>query len=186
MDDPARNVAVVEANGRTVFESGGNPMKITRLSALSVLVLCLFFPELATGQGQSPAKGEALVNIDSQGVGAHGYDPVAFFADGKAVKGNPQYQRSYGGATYYFQSAANKDAFDKEPAKYVPQYGGYCAMAMATGKLEDVDPIYFLVYDGKLMLQQNEKAHIIFAQDAAGNLKKADQNWVKFQQTATY
>jgi len=108
MDDPARTVAVVEANGRAVCESEGNPMKITRLSALGVLVLCLFFPELATGQGQSTAQDKALVNVDSQGVGAHGYDPVAYFTDGKAVKGDSRYQSSYGGATYYFQSAANK------------------------------------------------------------------------------
>ena len=186
MDDPARTVAVVEANGRAVCESEGNPMKITRLSALPVLVLCLFFPELATGQGQSTAQDKALVNVDSQGVGAHGYDPVAYFADGKAVKGDSRYQSSYGGATYYFQSAANKDAFDKDPGKYAPQYGGYCAMAMALGKLEDVDPNYFVVHDGKLLLQKNEKAHMMFAQDVAGNSMKADQNWAKLQQAATH
>lgn len=179
-------MAAVEAKGRQFFENEANLMKIIRWSALSVLVLCLFCWEPATGQGQPPAKDKALVNVDSRGVGAHGYDPVAFFADSKAVKGNPRYQSSYGGAIYYFHSPANKDAFDKEPVKYVPQYGGHCAMAMAMGQLEDVDPNYFVVHDGKLLLQRNQKAHMMFAQDLAANHKKADENWAKLQRPATY
>jgi YHS domain-containing protein len=186
MDDPARTGAVVEANGRAVCESEGNLMRMIRWSALSVLVLGLFCPELATGQGESPAKDKALVNVDSRGVGAHGYDPVALFADSKAVKGDPRYQSSYAGAIYYFHSAANKDAFDKEPVKYVPQYGGHCAMAMAMGQLEDADPNYFVVHDGKLLLQRNQKAHMMFAQDLAANHRKADENWAKLQRAATY
>jgi len=59
-------------------------------------------------------------------------------------------------------------------------------MAMALGKLEDVDPNYFVLHDGKLLLQKNEKAHMMFAQDVAGNSMKADQNWAKLQQAATH
>jgi YHS domain-containing protein len=144
----------------------------------------LFCLELITGQGGSPAN-KALLNLDSQGVIAHGYDPVAFFTDSKAVKGDPRYHSSYGGATYYFHSATNKDEFDHEPAKYIPQYGGHCAMAMAMGQIEDADPNYFVVHQGKLFLQRNQKAHMMFAQDIAANHKKADENWAKLQQTST-
>jgi YHS domain-containing protein len=161
-------------------------MKTIRRTVLGVLVLCSVCLQVATLQAQSATQGKALVNVDSQGVEAHGYDPVAFFTVGKAVKGDPKYQSSYGGAIYYFQSSANKDAFDKDPGKYAPQYGGYCAMAMALGKLEDADPNYFLVYDGKLLLQKNEKAHMMFTQDPTGNTMKADQNWAKLQQAATH
>jgi YHS domain-containing protein len=110
-------------------------------------------------------------------VGLHGYDPVAYFTDGKPVKGDPQYHSNYDGATYYFRSGDDKAAFDKEPQRYAPQYGGYCAM----GKLEGGDPNYFLVYDGKRFLQRNEKAHMMFSKDPEGNRKKADENWSKLQ-----
>jgi YHS domain-containing protein len=135
-------------------------------------------------RGQSSAQTKTPVNVDAQGVGAHGYDPVAFFTEGKALKGAPQWQSNYGGAIYYFQSSANRDVFDKEPAKYAPQYGGYCAMALTIGKLEDVDPNYFLVHEGKLLLQRNEKAHMMFSKDPEGNHRKADENWAKLQQSA--
>ena len=127
------------------------------------------------------AQAKKLLNVDSDGVAVHGYDPVAYFTEGKAIKGDPQLQSVYERATYYFQSAAAKEAFDKEPAKYAPQYGGYCAMAMTMGKLEDVDPNYFLVHDGKLLLQRNEKAHMMFAKDPLANHKKADESWEKMQ-----
>lgn len=127
------------------------------------------------------AQAKKLLNVDKDGVAVHGYDPVAYFLGRKAVKGEPQFQSSYAGATYYFQSAADKEAFDREPGKYTPQYGGYCAMAMTMGRLEDVDPNYFLVHDGKLLLQRNEKAHMMFGKDPAANHKKADENWEKLQ-----
>jgi len=133
------------------------------------------------GSARLAAQAKPLVNVDPNGVGIHGYDPIAYFAEGKAVKGDPQYKSSFGGATYYFKSSVNKAAFDKEPNNYAPQYGGYCAMAMTMGKLEDIDPNQFLVHDGKLLLQRNEKAHMMFAKDPARNHKKADENWAKLQ-----
>ena len=122
------------------------------------------------------------VNVGANGVGLHGYDPVAYFTEGKAVKGDPQFSTSYGGASYQFKSGENKTAFDKEPAKYAPQYGGYCAMAMTMGKLEDADPTFFLVHDGKLLVQRNEKAHMMFMKDPSANHQKADQQWAKLQE----
>lgn len=127
------------------------------------------------------AQTKPLVNVDGNGVGIHGYDPVAYFTEGKAAKGNPQYSSNYGGAIYYFKSSDDKAAFDKDPAKYAPQFGGYCAMAMALGKLEDADPTFFLVHDDKLLLQRNEKAHVMFLKDPAGNHKKADEQWKKLR-----
>jgi YHS domain-containing protein len=159
-------------------------MKTDRLLSLVLLGISALALSSVIVRGQSSAQTKTLVNIDSQGVGAHGYDPVAFFTEGKAVKGAPQWHSTYGGAIYYFQSSANRDLFDKEPAKYAPQYGGYCAMALTMGKLEDVDPNYFLVHEGKLLLQRNVKAHMMFSKDPEGNHRKADENWAKLQQSA--
>ena len=90
------------------------------------------------------------LNVDQKGVMLKGYDPVAYFKQGKAVKGEPKYSSVYEGATYFFASSADKSEFEKSPAKYKPQYGGYCANAMTKGKLNDIDPNYFFVYKGKL------------------------------------
>jgi YHS domain-containing protein len=158
-------------------------MKINRRPLLVLLGVSALALSSVVVWGQSSAQTKTLVNIDSRGVGAHGYDPVAFFTEGKAVKGDSQWQSTYGGAVYYFQSSADRDVFDKEPAKYAPQYGGYCAMAMTMGKLEDVDPSYFLVHQDKLLLQRNEKAHMMFYKDLEGNHRKADESWAKLQQS---
>lgn len=146
---------------------------------LGFLALMVFVLGLLAVGSPSTAQEKKPLNIDKNGVAVHGYDPVAYFSEGKAIKGDPQYQSNYAGASYYFQSGADKEAFDKEPAKYIPQYGGYCAMAMTMGKLEDVDPNYFLVHDSKLLLQRNEKAHMMFGKDPVANHKKADENWEK-------
>ena len=70
---------------------------------------------------------KAKVNIDRQGVILKGYDPVAYFTLHRAIKGNASFQSKFGGATYEFASAADKAAFDKNPSRYVPQYGAFCA-----------------------------------------------------------
>ena len=131
---------------------------------------------------QLHGQAKPTVSIDANGVGLRGYDPVAYFTEGKAIKGDPKFTSTYGSAIYEFKSGENKAAFDKEPAKYAPQYGGYCAMAMTMGKLEDADPNFFLVHDGKLLVQRNEKAHMMFMKDPSGNHQKADQWWAKLQQ----
>jgi len=156
-------------------------MKSIRWIAFVFLAICMFALSPVSLRAQSSAQSKSLVNVDSEGVGAHGYDPVAFFTQRKAIRGDPSRQSAYGGAIYYFQSAADKDIFDKDPAKYAPQYGGYCAMAMTMGQLEDADPNYFFVHDNKLLLQRNEKAHMMFSKDLKANHKKADDNWARLQ-----
>ena len=79
----------------------------------------------------APAK--ELLNVDRNGVPIQGYDPAAFFTDNRPVKGDAQFQAEYRGAKYYFVSSEHKAAFDKEPAKYEPQFGGYCAYGASQG-----------------------------------------------------
>jgi YHS domain-containing protein len=118
------------------------------------------------------------VNIDSQGVILKGYDVVGYFKQGKPVKGDPAIKSLYQGATYLFASAANKADFDKDPAKYVPQYGGFCSYAVVKGILADLEgPDAFTVYKGKLYLGGNEDALRSFKNDIDGNIDKANSNW---------
>ena len=127
------------------------------------------------------AKGSetAQVNVDSKGVILKGYDAVAFFTQRKPVIGNPGIESTYQGATYLFASAANKADFDKDPAKYAPQYGGFCAYGVVNGILSDIggNPDAFAVYKGKLYLCGNQAALRSFTSNIDSNIEKADTNW---------
>ncbi len=134
-----------------------------------------------TGSPKKAAANKPKVNVDQNGVILKGYDAVAYFKQKRAVKGNPKYSSSFGGATYYFASADDKTEFDKTPAKYAPQYGGYCANSMTKRKLADIDPNVFLVYKEKLYVCSSPKAGKAFYSDPDTNVKKADTNWQFYQ-----
>ena len=93
-------------------------------------------------------------NVDKQGVALQGYDPISYFAD-HPVAGNPQINSSYEGVTYYFSSEDNKAEFETAPKQYIPQYGGFCAVAVSEGKLVPVDPQTYKITDNKLYLFYN-------------------------------
>ena len=121
----------------------------------------------------------ANVNVDSKGVILNGYDAVAFFKQRKPVKGNPGIESTYQGATYLFASAVNKAEFDKDPAKYAPQYGGFCAYGVVHGILSNTEgnPDAFAVYKGKLYLCGSDVALRGFRSNIDSNIEKADTNW---------
>ena len=123
------------------------------------------------------AQTKALLNLDRNGLALQGYDPVAFFTQNKPVKGKPEFKTAYQGATYYFASAENKALFDKEPAKYEPAFGGYCAFGVSRNKLVEIDPDAFQVVDGRLLLQYSKSVRDNFNKDTQGNLAKANANW---------
>jgi YHS domain-containing protein len=118
------------------------------------------------------------VNVDSQGIILQGYDVVAYFKQGKPVKGNATIRSTYQGATYLFSSSEDKADFDKDPAKYAPQYGAYCSYGVANGVLADLDgPEAFTIYKGKIYFCGNEGALDGFKTDIDANIEKADTNW---------
>ena len=122
----------------------------------------------------------AKVNVDRKGVILEGHDAVAYFTKGKAVKGNPEIKSIYQGATYLFASGEGKADFDKDPAKFVPQYGGFCAYGMSLGVLGGTeDPGAFVVHNSKLYLCGNKTASKEFRADLDGNIEKADRQWLR-------
>lgn len=127
----------------------------------------------------APAADKFLLNVDKEGLAIQGYDPVAFFALHSPVKGSPEFTSEFHGAKYRFHSAKNKAAFDAEPAKYEPQFGGYCAFGVSRGKLVEIDVTAFQVVEGHLLLQYSPGVRDDFNKDTAGNLKKAEANWPK-------
>lgn len=91
-------------------------------------------------------------NLPSSGVAIEGYCPVAYFAVNKPVRGKPEYASTYNGVTYHLVSADAKAAFEADPEKYIPAFGGWCAFGMAAQDKLPVDPTSFKIVDGKLML----------------------------------
>jgi YHS domain-containing protein len=116
-------------------------------------------------------------NVDSSGLALKGYDPVAYFTDSKAVPGKAEFTAQHEGATYRFASAANRDAFAAEPARYSPQYGGYCAFGMASGYKAPIEPDAWTIVEGKLYLNYNQAVRSRWSSDIPGYVRKADTNW---------
>jgi YHS domain-containing protein len=124
--------------------------------------------------------GTTKQNVDSQGVILKGCDVVAVFKERKAVKGSSELSATYQNATYLFTSAANKAEFEKDPVKYVPQYGAFCAYGVTLGVLADPEvPDAFLVYKGKLYVCGNQGALKDFKKDIDSNIDKANVNWLQ-------
>ncbi len=127
---------------------------------------------------------QSLLNLDSAGVALQSYDPVAFFTVGGPVKGMEQWQSEFHGAKYRFHSAKNKALFDATPAKYEPQFGGYCAYGVGRGVLVPIKVEAWQIVDGRLLLQKNLSIRDDFNRDPQGNLTQADSHWKRLQGAA--
>ncbi len=112
-----------------------------------------------------------------QGVAVGGYDPVAYFTEGKPVKGSEEFTLQHDGAAWRFANAEHRDAFAADPAKYAPQYGGYCAYAVAKGSTAKAEPDAWTIHDGKLYLNFDRSVRAIWEKDIPGYVNKADANW---------
>lgn len=142
-------------------------------------MLCLFI--LPAAVFSQTGRRQQSFNLSGKSVAIQGYDPVAYFQQGKAVPGKSAHATVYEGVTYYFSSAQNKTAFGAKPASYEPQYGGWCAYAMgATGEKVEVDPETFKIVDGKLYLFYNKffnNTLKLWNKDEKNLHAKADAHW---------
>jgi YHS domain-containing protein len=157
-----------------------NLTKVTRTALCAALLAgcaqVAHRPVPSTTAG-APMQGKFLVNVDQRGVALQGYDPVGFQRENHPVKGDPSRQSAYRGAIYRFASAENQAEFERDPAKYEPQFGGFCGYAASIDTISPIDVNYFQILDGRLVLQHNAKAWQLWNEDVPGNLRKADANW---------
>ena len=124
------------------------------------------------------ASAADLVNVSGASkVALNGYDTVAFFTDSKPVNGSPFITAEYQGATYFFATEEHKKLFIANPARYAPQFGGFCAFGVALDKLFPVDISTWQVRDGKLYLNLNADILTKFNADFPANAAKAKTNW---------
>lgn len=147
--------------------------KKTLFVAWVVVLVCLM--GLSTA---GPVEAKSKINKSFfGGVAMEGYDPVAYFTAGRPIEGRKEFTVKWMEATWRFSSAENKALFEQDPAKYAPQYGGYCAWAVAQGHTAGIDPQAWKIVEGKLYLNYNLEIQKKWEADIPGNIKKADANW---------
>lgn len=143
-----------------------------RLPKLAAIALCI--AQLAAGCGTTHAtidttRGEHLMLL--------GFDPVAYFTDGKPVRGKHTLNATHDGRTYYFASSAHRDAFAAAPASYEPQYGGFCSNGAPYAVKLGSDPTQFEIRDGRLFIFGDVLGHEMWLLDERDNLRHADALW---------
>lgn len=160
------------------------------MSRLFLTVAACLFIVGCSSPPAAPIRSEAAAsraylgarNLPSHGVALEGYCPVAYHAVNAPVRGRPEFTTTHDGVTYWFVSADAKDAFDVDPAKYLPAYGGWCAFGMSIEDKFPVDPTSFLIVDGRLMVFLNNdavdaRALWLAAEDDGDLVARADRHW---------
>ncbi|MBE9061223.1 YHS domain-containing (seleno)protein [cf. Phormidesmis sp. LEGE 11477] len=110
-------------------------------------------------------------------IAIRGADPVAYFAENRYVPGSADYTYNWADATWQFASSENRDLFAENPEQYAPQYGGFCAWAVAEGYTASVDPNAWEIVDGRLYLNYDTRIQRRWQRDVPGNIARADENW---------
>ena len=140
---------------------------LSRRTAIGLIGVLISFPLAASAAGPQ----DAVLAIK-------GYDPVSYFTDGHPVLGLPQFEYEWDDHVYRFASAQHREMFKADPVRYAPQFGNFCAMALAKGQVVVANPEHWLISDGKLYVfgSPAPAGPVLFKNDLAGNITKANQN----------
>ncbi|HEY6975788.1 MAG TPA: YHS domain-containing (seleno)protein [Chitinophagaceae bacterium] len=136
------------------------------------ILIALFF---IAGTTSLIAQKAEVFNLS--GTAINGYDPVAYFKEGKPVKGNEKLSYDWNNAKWYFVSSENLNVFSKSPEKYAPQYGGYCAYGMSEGHKAPTDPNAWTIVNGKLYLNYSLDVKQKWNKNQMERIDQADKNW---------
>ncbi len=128
------------------------------------------------GAGAACAAASRSIAAESAPLAIKGYDPVAYFTIAAPAHGLPGLEYEWDENRYRFARPEHRDLFKADSARYAPQFAGFCAVALGRGELEEANPEYWLIADGKLYLFGKPIGPALFQQDLAGNLAKANQN----------
>lgn len=149
----------------------------SRAAVLGLSALIALGGSLAASSAPALAGTAPVYTSRFSDVALGGFDPVAYFTDGKPVEGSRQFTYTWKGATWQFASQANHDAFSATPERYAPQYGGHCAWAAAQNYVAPGDPHHWRIVGGKLYVNYNAKAQSTWERDIPGHIKAGDANW---------
>lgn len=153
---------------------------MTRTPQAFLIGILLSVATLVAGCGTTHAtvetsRGESLMLL--------GYDPVAYFREKKPVRGRHALAAAHEGRTYYFASAENRAAFAAAPARFEPQYGGFCSNGAPYGVKLGSDPTQFEIRDGRLFIFSDVLGHEFWLLDEKGNIERADRLWPRIRDT---
>lgn len=177
---PSRNDTTTMKNSKTRSNAALGSLRADTRSpsrrqmmklAMGMTVGALAFPHVAI------AAKDAIYTSLLSSTAVDGYDTVAYFTEGKPVKGNSDFATEYMGATWEFASQENLDLFLADPEKYAPAYGGYCAYAVALGSTAKGDPEQWEIYNDRLYLNVNADIQKKWTADKPGYLEKSEANW---------
>lgn len=146
--------------------------KLARAAAVIGLAATLA-PSVASA---TPGLTERVVADPSSGIALYGYDPVAYFTEGRPVQGRRDIEAEWGGAAWRFSSEANRAAFLSSPETYAPRFGGYDPSAIAIGVAAAGHPLLFAVRGERLYLFRTEADRRSFAGD-----RRAEANWPRVE-----
>ena len=124
-----------------------------------------------------------VTNFVEDGYAIKGTDPVAYFTEDKPVAGKKKWSAEYQGVTWLFSSEANLKKFEANPAKYAPQYGGWCATGVSFGLKIPIQPEQWKIVDGKLYLNAHAGAQRHFLKDPKASIARANENWPDIKNT---
>ena len=160
--------------GRGIGTPGGNLKKGIPMNKAKSL---LYGVALSVALATSTLAAGVEINASTTGLAMQGYDPVAYFTEGEATKGNWKITTLHNDATYRFTTEENKAAFEANPEAYLPAYGGYCAFGAAMGFKFDGDPNYWKIVDNRLYLNLSEDIQKRWEGDIPGFIEQASANW---------
>jgi YHS domain-containing protein len=147
------------------------------MKSLKILALAIAAATAPLAAAPSFADEAPVYVARSTAYAVSGYDPVAYFTVGRPTQGNDQFVATYQGVRYRFASAANRDAFVANPARYAPQYGGYCAWAVSQGYVARGNPQNWRIVDGRLYLNFDAGVQRRWERDIPGFIASANRNW---------
>ncbi len=152
----------------TTMEPLNTTRRVLRLQFLLGLTLLVL--------GCAEVNAQGTVNTQ-EGIAIHGYDAVAYHTEGQAVEGRQEFAFRWDGAEWRFASADNRDLFAGDPERYAPAYGGYCAWAVSRNSVADIDPNSFVIHEGQLYLNINQRFNRRFSRSLLQNIERAQENW---------
>ena len=152
------------------------PTRRELLLLLGLIAVAAFLASHNVVRAQQSAKPQVFSEFRSK-LALDGYDPVAYFKSGKAMKGSAEQAVTWNGATWNFASTENKAAFEASPQAYAPQFGGYCAWAVSQGYTAKGDPNNWRIVGGRLYVNYNASVQRNWEKDIPGHIAKGDKNW---------
>jgi hypothetical protein len=169
LDSPAgrpSGTAGTALKGKSLREFAMN--SFSRRNAIRGFALLAAGSAFATASRSIAAKNAPLA--------IKGYDPVAYFTEGKPTRGLPEIEYEWDEHRYRFSRAEHRELFKADPVRYAPQFANFCAMALSKGELVVADPESWLISEGKLYVFGKREGPDLFRQDLAESIAKADQN----------